>query len=338
MTPLARVSRWVGEPLKAPVKHAYGRWVSRTSARFHADYDPARTVVVLGSPRSGTTWLMNILCQLPGSAPIFEPLNRRQDRRLAAILADEFPRLAPDASLPALAELLREVYAGRHLTRWSSAYATLPSLLRADRFVVKLIRAMRAAGWLCAQFPKNRVVLVIRHPCAVVDSLRRSLGIWNDWSREQITREVARTLGPAAGAVLSRLASRDELLAAWWCAEQLAALRETPRRQVLAVSYEELVRRPEELLPRVFAHLGETLPPEALAEARRASETANPEAAIRRGTDPLESWRRRLSHHEIAAILGVTQALGIRFYDDAPMPDLVALAALPRAPEHNEWT
>ena len=338
MTPLARASRWVGEPLKAPVKHVYGRWVSHTSARLHAGYDPDRTLVVLGSPRSGTTWLMNVLCRLPGTAPIFEPLNRRQDRRLATILADEFPRLPPEAELPALAELPREVYAGRHLTRWSSAYATLPSLLRADRFVVKLIRAMRAAGWLCAKFPENRTVLVIRHPCAVVDSLRRSPGIWNDWSSAEITRGVARTLGPAAGAVLPRLATRGELLAAWWCAEQLAALRETPRRQVLAVSYEELVRQPEALLPPISARPGEPLLPGALAEAARASETANPEAAIRRGADPLESWRKRLPSHEIAAILGVTHALGIRCYDDSPMPDLAALAALPRAPDPSDWT
>lgn len=330
MTALARATRFVGEPLKAPVKRIYGRCVSGASARAHRGYDPSRTLVVLGSPRSGTTWLMNVLCCLPGAAPIFEPLNRRQDRRLARILDDEFPRIAPDEDRPALEALLRDVYRGHHLTRWSSAYASVPALLRADRFVVKLIRAMRAAGWLCTRFPQNRGVLLLRHPCAVVSSMLRSPGIWNDWRPEEIRLPIRQTLGPEADRVLARLASRAELLAAAWCADALAALRETSARQVLVVTYEDLVREPEDTLGRIFGHLEEPVPEAALAALRRASATANPEAAIRRGGDPLRSWRSALAAREIDAILGVTYDLGIRVYDDSGMPDGAALAAMDR--------
>src|SRR4029453_2825034 len=181
MTVPRRALAPVPEPLKASAKRAYGRVLSAACGYAHRDYDPARTVLLLGSPRSGTTWLMDIVCSLPGSAPIFEPLNRRQDPLLARILKDEFPRLEAAEGRPGPETFSGRVFAGGHLTRWSSAHASIPSLLRARRFVVKFVRAMRSAGWLSARFPGNRAILLLRHPCAVVSSMRGSQGIWNAW-------------------------------------------------------------------------------------------------------------------------------------------------------------
>jgi len=328
---MSTVTARVPEPLKVPAKRVWGRLLSIASARAHRDYDLERTLLLLGSPRSGTTWLMNLVCRLPGACLFFEPWNGRHDPVVARLLEEEFPRIGPEEDLPELETLLRLVLSGRHLTRWSSAYASPAALLRADRFVVKFVRAMRAAGWLSARFPRNRTVVLLRHPCAVVRSMISSRGRWNEWSRGEILEPVRRTLGDEVAPVLARLRTREELLAAFWCADALAAVHETSAADAFVVTYEELVREPEPTLARLFAHLREPVPEGALEEAARPSETANPGAAIRGGRDPLTAWRKGLDPEQVRRIVAVVRSFGIDYYGEDAMPDLRALAAERRA-------
>jgi hypothetical protein len=328
---MSAVTARVPEPLKVPAKHVWGRLLSIASARAHRGYDLERTLLVLGSPRSGTTWLMNVVSRIPGTCPIFEPWNGRHDPVVARLLDEEFPRIDPREERPALETFLRLVLSGRHLTRWSSAYASPAALLRADRFVVKFVRAMRAAGWLSARFPRNRAVVLLRHPCAVVRSMISSGGRWNEWGPEQIVEPIRRTLGPEVEPILAGLRTREELLAAFWSADAIAAVRETSPAGAFVLTYEELVREPEPTLARLFGHLREPVPERALEEAARPSETANPGAAIRGGRDPLTAWRKGLEPEQVRRIVAVVRSFGIDYYGEDAMPDLRALAAERRA-------
>src|SRR5262245_25463544 len=180
MSPTTRPLRaLVPERYKRPLKLAYGTLVSAAASFLRRHYDPTRSVLVLGSPRSGTTWLMNLVCASPGTAAVFEPLNPVQDPWIARLVTDEWLRLTSNDDARELERFLALVLAGRHLTRWSSNHSSLPDILCASRLVVKFVRAMRAAGWLARRFPANPKVAILRHPCAVVSSMVASPGIWN---------------------------------------------------------------------------------------------------------------------------------------------------------------
>src|SRR4029450_2107116 len=88
----------VPERYKRPIKHVYGALVSSAAAFVRRNYDPARSILVFGSPRSGTTGLMNLICPTPGRAAVFEPLNRVYDPWLARIVGDEWLRLAAECA------------------------------------------------------------------------------------------------------------------------------------------------------------------------------------------------------------------------------------------------
>jgi hypothetical protein len=268
---------------------------------------------------------MNLICASPGTAAVFEPLNGVQDPWVARLLTDEWLRLTPDDDAGELEEFLTLVFAGRHLTRWSSNRSSLSDLLRASRLVVKFVRAMRAAGWIARHFPHNRKVAIVRHPCAVVSSMMASPGIWNEWSREYVTEKALEVLGDVHRPLLASLETRAQLLAAWWAADTRAVLCETAPSEVLLITYEVMVADPASSLERLFSHLGESIPPRALDRVRAPSETANPDAAIRTGRDPLAAWRTRLDRATGRAILDVVEACGISFYSEGLLPDVAML-------------
>lgn len=165
---------------------------------------PPRCVLVAGVPRSGTTWVGEVIGRLAGSRPLHEPDNEKEYvSALAAkhslgrfpVLragdeAERYARLweiALGGELPELASRRCRVLG--HLWRGVAPdlrehliSSPLPSCLVAGgiaRFrpqdrrsvaVVKSVHAVLALEWLGAQFPTVRVVIVLRHPAAVLNS------------------------------------------------------------------------------------------------------------------------------------------------------------------------
>ena len=148
----------------------YSHGLSRVSARVHARYDLADTVTIVASKRTGSTWVQELMSGGAGVCPIFEPLegDPRGPRAVAGA-----PRTSsrPATPVPDLEAFLARAMRGAHVTRWSMRLASHRQLLAADRFVVKHVQLCRAAGWLAATFPDTPMVLVVRHPCAVVQSM-----------------------------------------------------------------------------------------------------------------------------------------------------------------------
>ena len=58
-------------------KYSFSNIIKRFDrALFYSkDFDLNDTIILAGSPRSGTTWLMEILRIIPGYTTLFEPLN-----------------------------------------------------------------------------------------------------------------------------------------------------------------------------------------------------------------------------------------------------------------------
>jgi len=323
---LSKLKGAIPPAFKGPLTAAYGSLLSAVTRRAHRDYDPRRTVLLVGTPRSGSTWTMGILTGFPGACPVFEPLRRESDPRIAKMISEFSPRVEPGAVFPALELYLREVLSGHRFTRWSSNHASLRQLVGARWFVVKFVRANRMLGWLRAMFPDNRMVIVLRHPCAVVHSMVRTAGDWSRWSHCDILPPLRRMYGDAVGALVGPGSSREELLAASWAADTNVALAETRPEEVLLLTYEEMCREPSLTLDRIAAYLGEqTSGPTALAAFRKASVMTNPTSAVRQGRDPVTAWVGRIPAGTSDAILAVTRGFGLGFYGPDADPDLHAL-------------
>ncbi len=161
-----------------------------------------RPILVVGLPRSGTTWTLRALACAPGTSAVLEPDS--EDKNPGAIHAKarigRYPVLGPESSAPAeyirlwewilngAPETRRSGFARRLLgpgktgrihegrldpvTWLAGAIAREPKVPVDNvwaRFVVKSIHAQLAVEWLAATFGFD-VVVLLRHPANVLAS------------------------------------------------------------------------------------------------------------------------------------------------------------------------
>ncbi len=144
--------------------------------------DHRRSVFLAGSGRSGTTWLSSD-DQPPKRLPLrlraLLPGQGADGRALPAQAVPETGRHArgvPGACRAVLTGGLRSLWSDRFNRR-----------LVARRRLIKDIRANLLLGWMHENFPGMPIVLLLRHPCAVVTS-RLALG-WNDFLAQTMEQE-----------------------------------------------------------------------------------------------------------------------------------------------------
>ncbi len=314
---------------KLGVKRAYGWALTRVSTRRRRDCQPSKSVVILGTGRSGTTLLLQLIASSPRTLPVYEPFRPSEDPAVSrhSPPSGGFVEGPPDDAMARqIADLWSEILSGRRLTWWSASQASPRQVWSADAVAVKEIRVNRMATWIVEEFPDLRVVAIVRHPCAVVASMRSSPGIWNEWTYEQIVGPIRRAHPDRDIDRILDGSGRSGWLAAFWATDTLALLHAAacPRLHVLA--YEHLITRPALVVRELEAHLGVELPG-AWSRLKEPSATANPGAAIHTGGDLLGGWCSRLTNEEIDEILRVTHAMGLVHYDRRP--DL-QLPLLPR--------
>ncbi len=298
--------------------------LSPRARRAQAAYDPDRTVNVLGSRRGGTTWLHELMTASDGVCPIFEPLYDRRWRRHVGL--GQIPVLEPDEPDPVLERYLDQVARGWRVGPRGMRLATTAELLHADRFVVKHVRLNLCAGWLVEHFPAQRMVILVRHPCAVVESMARV-----DWGPRSV-REALAELPPAEQDLVTEAmgdrTSVASVSAAIWATEVGALLRQTRPETAQLISYEALVADPAGVLGPVLEAIGLARGPHLLERSGQPSRSTHEDSAIHAQGDPARAWVDRLSRADRDEVLGVVADAGITAYGPDPRPDEAALREL----------
>ena len=161
--------------------------------RGRAQYSPVKPVLVTGAPRSGTTWIGQMLASAAELNYIHEPFNpawqiaesicnKRFDQFFTYICEDnETEYILPikqmvqgkyDWKLGLLrSNSIKDIK--KHLHNWRTFYK------HRKAGGVPLIKdpiALMSAEWLADRFNIN-IVVIIRHPCAFVSSLLRGRSI-----------------------------------------------------------------------------------------------------------------------------------------------------------------
>lgn len=307
--------------LRRAARHRLDAVVRATARRRARHYPIARTIVLMSSPRGGSTWLGENLMTLPGSVQVWEPLEPSSRPHVGTLFGWD-PYLEPGAPIAAGSqdwerrEYLRQTLTGENFTldlAGGVSQLHWPAFVRFERYVVKCVRGLMLLPWLTQEFPV-RALHLVRHPCAVVASQRAMA--WHGalgWRRrfEGFLQQYDPSLLP----VMESLETPEEVLAFDWAVTNLVPLRAAPRRWLL-VSYETLATERARELTRVYDYLDVPMPTAAEAQLDRHS------ATVLAGKQPsrLDGYRTSLSRDEIARILRVVHAVGVDLYDDGPMP------------------
>ena len=286
-------------------------------------HDIRDTLLVAGSPRSGTTFLAELLNQIPRSAILFEPEHIQQvpEARQAGLTWHTIKYPGDDWAQGR--RFFERVLRGRLITSWTVSHVPLPSAVAPRVWIVKFVDANFMLGWLASQFPVRAPVLLIRHPCAVIASqLRRG---WSNPHPPRLKGFLARY--PQFTEYLETLRDPAEFAAALWSMQTYAPLMLPKPWPFVPVTYEELASNPQGELARLFDTWQMPMPAGIVERALRPSGTTDSGSPLAGGADPSSAWRRALSPSQVDGILAVVRTFGLDFYDAAPRPNLAKLAA-----------
>lgn len=298
-----------GQRLLGVVRGSVNPLLLRTRAR--ADYDLRQTLLVSGFPRSGTTWLAEILAALPDTGVLFEPLDIRrvQAARESGLDWDNF-RL-PDEEQPQVEAFIREMLEGRTLTPWTTSHLPISQALRLDRWVVKLVRGNQMLGWIVANFDLLPPVLLVRHPCAVYDSwLRRGWSIASSPPSPDLGFFQAY---PEFRSVVARLTQPEEFFAAEWAMEHVVPLDQLDEESFQLCFYERLRADGPGELARIFERWGLTMPPDVMQRLERPSAKSS---GLVRSMDGRGGWRARVDPQVQERMIRVLRDFGLDLYTE----------------------
>lgn len=281
--------------------------------RYLAEHE-GRLAWILGSSRSGSTWMLRMLTEDEGVVGIDDPhlghhLGVWRPLPLAWATADEPPRLKTlsevkrdkpdyffsdryrDAWLPGLQQLVRARF-GAQLED------ELPAGTERPRVVVKE-PGSHVADLLLAAFPRSRLIFLLRDGRDVVDS-------WVD-AYQRGSWAIEEGAFPVAGD--GRLALVEWLSSVWAYRTRVVAdayARHDPERRAL-IRYEALLRDPEAELARAFDAVGASTSRDRVREIceRNSYELVAPQSRGPghrvRAASPGD-WRRNLDRDEQRAM------------------------------------
>lgn len=281
-------------------------------------------IFLFATPRSGSTWLMEIIASQPGFKYFDEPLNpRRENVRFGNIFRD-FTCLMPDAGNDdRIIDYLRGLQAGRH------RYMNPAPFRRNHRFftsrtVFKIHEIEHLMDRVVLEC-RGLVVYLIRHPIA--NSISRTVQprldlfvrsehfrqLVGDPERIRFAEELVTRGTPFQRAILS------------WCYENLHALTK-PNPGLLVLTYEELVLNPgrcsnllatrlqlpeRDLLCTAFERPAANI---GMSQTDTMTALANPDVERKR-VRLVTKWRDGIAEVEYAQTQEILHVFDIKAYD-----------------------
>lgn len=323
----------------------YYKWlmISQAIHNFHSirgimsgfrlrSYNLTDTILLAGSPRSGTTWLGNVICQSKGFAQITEPFHLGVPGRERAGFS-WCNYYHPDTNWPAGERIIKEVFQGKNLKGGMLRENTFSQLVTCRALLIKCVRQNRLLPWIGRRFNIKGIVVIVRHPCAVVASqmahpLFPSYYELPPWDRHYIEENL-----PSLLPFAKSLKTEEELRALNWCLDQHTTLGSPYSDKWIRVSQEKLVIDGKAELGRVFSALDIPLTEECI---KMLSMTINGVKNwsvnhSRASTEErLSGWVRKLNYGQIERILSVVKTCGIRGFSDQVIPDFDNIGVVKR--------
>ncbi len=279
-------------------------------------------VVLASSPRSGSTWVFEMLNQSREYRAIFEPFHPSRVPALRAARHREYRR--PGERCPELEATFARLFAGELSNRWMDRFNRR---WVSARRLVKTVRSNLVLPWLAERFPSMPLVLLLRHPCAVAASrkrLRWGTNVAPLLAQPKLCQDY---LGPHLALMQSADTFEREIYR--WAVSQLVPLSLLRRGQALVVFYEDLVRLPEQHSRVLFGYTRTPWPQAALVEARVPSALALRKDSSLGSTQSLSSWRHAFTSSQLERADRILQRFGldVLYTTEDDLPKARSLAA-----------
>ena len=279
-------------------------------------------VFLAGTGRSGTGWVANIINYDNRYRYLYEPFSPRVIDTVAAFTWGLYIR--PDDRSPKYigpARMLLEGKVGHY-----------PKLDRANKRVFARKRLLKETRgnlwlkWLHVNFPEVKIVLLMRHPCAAVNSRikRGNLVLFDQFLQQPALMEDH--LAPFKSDIIAaKDADEFSKRIYMWCVNHFVPLRQFAAGEIHLGFYENFAENPREEIRKLFAFLGERYDESIFEAVKRPSEVTRPDAAILTGKSIVGHWREEVGPELTRRSIDILRRFGLdALYDKGPMPKVDA--------------
>ena len=289
-------------------------------------------ITISGSPRTGTTWLMQILSQIHKSKTIFEPLHTT---RFSIIEKLELPPrifLPLDKENTALRCHLDKVFQGKAISKNPSYYLKYEEIKKRliyDKIVVKFINSNRLLPWIAKRYTTKSNFLIIRNPCATINSQIKSgwigypkhlelefragninivkkniLGGLNLIPDFQNNTKIVR--------MIQKINNMKELLAVEWALDYYVPLNYCKKDDFILIFYEELIKDKQKIIKDIFKNLNFSIPKNIdIASSIPSIASEEKKIDVER---QLNKWKKNISKVDAEKIFNIAKLFDIDFY------------------------
>jgi hypothetical protein len=302
-----------------------------------------RPILVTGSPRSGSTWIGNVLALAPGTGYLHEPFNTECPPGICRAGLGYFAYVTEGNEAGYLAALqdtlawhyssvagIRRLRTARDAGRLARDYLYFDLMRRRHaRVIVKDPLAIFSADWLARRFD-TEVVVVIRHPASFVASMRAAGYLANFALIARQPQLLADRLGPYADRIAAAAPTRSNGIEAitllWTVIHHHIARLQDEHPEWSFVRHEDLSLDPVGRFASLFSRLDLDFSPAVRTSLGRfttgpgplgrLSLFANKRRTFRDSREATTRFRERLTPEEIARIRADTAPVWQRFYGD----------------------
>ncbi|MCP3958355.1 MAG: sulfotransferase [bacterium] len=267
-----------------------------------------KTVLVLGTGRSGTTWLAGLLSGAFRYRLLFEPFHPVKVPG-AEVIADRY--YEPDAIPKEARDFCVRALDDRIASDWIACCSNRRLRMHRWRFWprARVCKSVRSNLFLPAYreiFGDGLpIVVLVRHPGAVVESFLRVRFPWGSDLSVLLEASQRELLEDRYGLPLARLArlaqSRAGAITLRWIVENAWLLANGREHGVHLELYEELVEHPDRVAA-LCRRLDIQPPPDLDSRSRRLAWTTHSQSPLRTDSRSADGWRDRLAAEDAAHI------------------------------------
>ena len=287
----------------------------------------SKTIIVTGFPRSGTTWMAEIIREISGSKLLNEPLRQNTPPRAGEVGFNSRKFIGPSEEHPQKKAFLSNVLKGKvgKNANWyfkeQDSFGKLNEHFTNRKLVVKFCRAGGIIHWLDNQFDMKGIVTIIRHPCATIDSMMRWADYWKEPEGEWLQKRrlayktnVPENIYNRFKDIFQGFTSWEENLAIMWCLEYYFLLEEYPNtnNKWILISYERLLIDGESEIKNTISKLGLDTDSTNIFLSR-PSKTASDSLNSTNLEEQIYKYKKNLSTVQIDQILKIVDTFGINY-------------------------
>ncbi|EON79301.1 hypothetical protein ADIS_0181 [Lunatimonas lonarensis] len=310
------------------------------SKNQHRNISPDNTLCLFAIPRSGSTWLADMLHQMDKSVLFNEPLitvpnpiDLGKPIDPLFVRAEEVKKLGfhylqpipHSAEWPEAKDFFKRLLTGRIPSRLLYDLDSGRQILRSEHLIAHFNHANLLAAWLQRQFNFKSIVL-LRHPCAVVASQLDdpSIGRAVQSTPTSIADFKYNELFTSETDLIKQLRTKEQFLAFLWGVQVREILYRNPEiNRMLVVHYEYLVVNFDAEIKRVFGWIGREVPEHVWTLRTLPSKSVlNPGAPHHYDAHHLENWKNLLTPSQVRQILDVVRELGVNVYGENTFPEV----------------